>query len=401
MKLTSYEPYWLRKNGLITAYPSLTEDIETDVLIIGAGITGSLMAHQVVKDGYRTVVIDRRDIATGSTSATTSMLQYEIDIPLHKLIEKVGEQTAVASYQACFDSISQLKTLVDEVQSDCGFAFQDSLLYASKPSHSRMLQKELYSRAKYGFPVRWLTESEILETYGIQKTFGGILTDRGGRVDAYILANDLVSYNVAKGLRVYDRTELSEVKENDEFLLAITSQGKRIKAKRLIYSTGYEVTELLSKKVVKLLSSFALVSEQNLPGIEKYKNTLFWNTDDPYMYFRSTDDGRLLVGGQDLPFKNEELRDKLIDKQTAKLEGYIKKHLVDFELTTDYTWAGTFGETKDGLPIIGEHKDYPNAYFVLGFGGNGITFSVAGMEMVSNWFRGKTHHLTDYFRFDR
>src|SRR3546814_1390574 len=79
MKLTSYEPFWLIKNGIIESYPSLKENLKTDILIVGGGITGSLIAHQCIADGYNTILIDKREIAHGSTSATTSMLQYEID----------------------------------------------------------------------------------------------------------------------------------------------------------------------------------------------------------------------------------------------------------------------------------------------------------------------------------
>ena len=83
MDLKSNEPFWLVKNGIISSYPSLKNDESCDVLIIGGGITGSLIAHQMVKDGHKTILIDKREIANGSTSATTSMLQYEIDVPLY------------------------------------------------------------------------------------------------------------------------------------------------------------------------------------------------------------------------------------------------------------------------------------------------------------------------------
>ena len=90
MKLKSNEPFWLVKNGLKHSYPSLDKDISTDVLIVGSGITGSLIAHRCMQEGYKTVLIDRREVANGSTSATTSMLQYEIDVPLFELIEQIG-----------------------------------------------------------------------------------------------------------------------------------------------------------------------------------------------------------------------------------------------------------------------------------------------------------------------
>ena len=73
----------------------------------------------------------------------------------------------------------------------------------------------------------------------------------------------------------------------------------------------------------------------------------------------------------------------------------------DYSFKTDYSWAGTFAETKDGLPYIGEHFDFKNTLFVLGFGGNGITFSVLGMDIISDLLKGKKNKLAEYFRFER
>jgi glycine/D-amino acid oxidase-like deaminating enzyme len=401
MNLTSSLPFWQLKNGLTAAYPSLKESIETDVLIIGAGITGSLMAHQCIKDGYRTCIIDKRDVATGSTSATTSMLQYEIDVPLHQLIGQVGEAAGVESYRACSKAIDTLKKIAEEVSAASGFTKKKSLLYAAGKRHLSWLEKELDCRAKYGFRVNPMTGKEIQETYGIKNGYGGILSEQGGSVDAFRLSHDLLAFNIARGLQVFDRTELHEVKRRKSYNSAITTDGIEIKAQKIVYCTGYEIGEVLSKNVVKLLSSYALVSEQYPDGLAQLEDTLFWNTDNPYIYFRTTADNRFLIGGKDLPFKDPVLRDKLISKQTTGLEKYISRHLPSLKHTTDYSWAGTFGETKDGLPYIGAIEKYPDTYFVYGFGGNGITFSVAGMEMLSHWLKGEWHPLSPHFRFGR
>jgi len=84
MDVRSNEPFWLVRNGIMHSYPSLRHDLECDVVIVGGGITGALMAHACKEKGYDTVLIDKREIAHGSTSATTSMLQYEIDVPLYQ-----------------------------------------------------------------------------------------------------------------------------------------------------------------------------------------------------------------------------------------------------------------------------------------------------------------------------
>lgn len=401
MDLKSNEPFWLVKNGILNSYPSLKEPVECEVLVIGGGITGSLIAHQMVKDGYETVLIDRREIGNGSTSATTSMLQYEIDVPLYELIDQIGEEGAVKAYKACSQSIEDLDKITQELNSEAGFERKESLYYASKKKDVSWLKKEFEARKNAGFNVKWIEKEEILERYEFENTFGGILSSQGASVDAFHLAHELLAFNSKKGLRVYDKTEMDSVEVKKGFNLVTTKTGQKIKAQKIIYAIGYESAHLIKEKFVDLKSTFAMVSEIDEKGSEKLNNTLFWNTSDPYLYMRTTSDGRVLIGGGDEDFRDPEKRDAMIDKKEKEILRDLKDLLPNYHFYTDFTWAGTFGETKDGLPYIGEHKDFPNSYFVLGFGGNGITFSVTGMEMASAFMKNKNHPLTEYFKFGR
>ena len=401
MDLKSNEPFWLVKNGILNSYPSLKEPVECEVLVIGGGITGSLIAHQMVKDGYETVLIDRREIGNGSTSATTSMLQYEIDVPLYELIDQIGEEGAVKAYKACSQSIEDLDKITQELNSEAGFERKESLYYASKKKDVSWLKKEFEARKNAGFNIKWIEKEEILERYEFENTFGGILSSQGASVDAFHLAHELLAFNSKKGLRVYDKTEMDSVEIKKGFNLVTTKTRQKIKAQKIIYAIGYESAHLIKEKFVDLKSTFAMVSEIDEKGSEKLNNTLFWNTSDPYLYMRTTSDGRVLIGGGDEDFRDPEKRDAMIDKKEKEILGDLKDLLPNYHFYTDFTWAGTFGETKDGLPYIGEHKDFPNSYFVLGFGGNGITFSVTGMEMASAFMKNKNHPLTEYFKFGR
>ena len=102
MDLKSGRPFWPIKNGLLGTYFPLNQDVDCEVAIVGAGITGALVAYYLTKEGIRTVIVDRREVGTGSTSATTGLLQYEVDTPLFELIgngwrEKSGAQLPVVS----------------------------------------------------------------------------------------------------------------------------------------------------------------------------------------------------------------------------------------------------------------------------------------------------------------
>ncbi|MFS4429251.1 NAD(P)/FAD-dependent oxidoreductase [Chryseobacterium sp. S90] len=401
MDLKSNEPFWLLKNGLLASYPSLKSNEKCDVLIVGGGITGSLIAHQMIEDGYNTILIDKRELCNGSTSATTSMLQYEIDVPLYELIEKIGKKGAVLSYKACSDAIDTLEKLSKMVKSNAGFKKKKSLYFASKKKDAEWLKKEYQARKENGFEVQWLEEEQILKKFEFENTYGGILSRQGASIDAFQFAHELFMYNIKKGLKIFDKTEMVAVEEHKGFNLVTVDSGYQIKAKKIIYCIGYESKNLLKENFVNLKSTYAIVSEIDKDKFKNISSTLVWNTDDPYLYMRTTDDGRMLIGGGDEDFYDAGKRDALLNKKEKEILKNLKKIKPDYHFYPDFVWAGTFGETKDGLPYIGEHKKMRNSYFVLGFGGNGITFSVTGMEMASLFMKNKKHPLSRYFKFGR
>lgn len=401
MKLKSNEPFWLVKNGTPYTYPSLRKDLQTDILIIGAGITGSLIAHRCMSLGFKTVLMDRRDVCNGSTSATTSMLQYEVDTQLQDLIELIGKDGAVKSYKACSDAIDQLEKLCKEIKSTCGFKKKQSLYYAAWKKDVEKLEKEYGTRRSNGFAVKWCSANEIKNTFGIDDSYGGILSKQGASMDAYTFAQDLIQYNAKRGLEVYDKTDVSKVNYKSTGITAKTEHGNTIRAKKIIYCNGFESVEIIKDKFVDLLSTYAIVSEKIDHISQELNQTLIWNTANPYLYMRTTDDNRILIGGEDEEFVDAKKRDELLNKKADKLEKQFQKLMPKVPFHTDYSWAGTFGSTKDGLPYIGAHPNFPSAYFVLGFGGNGITFSVSGMDMVESWLRKEEHPLAEYFKFRR
>lgn len=400
MKLRSKEPYGLLKNGLINTYPSLQRNASCDVLVVGGGITGALLAYQFSKEGYKTILIDKRDVSLGSTSASTSLLQYEIDEPLYSLIKKVGENAAVDTYLEGVKAIDKLGKIIKSIKAECGFEHKNSVFIANDSKDAAWLATEFEHRKRIGLNVRWLSKAQLKRSYGA-KGEGAILSEAGASTDVYKLVHCLLEYaSKHQGLKVYDHTALLKV-HHDKNTCSVEVEGNhRITAKKIIYATGYESQEMLREKVVDLISTYSFVSEPvKIP--RHFKQAMFWNTEDPYLYVRATDDNRILAGGEDEQFKNPERRDRLIEKKQEKLLKKVTQKFEGLKLIPDYAWAGTFGVTKDALPYIGAHPDYPNSYFVLAFGGNGITFSVMGMQILSDAMAGRHNKFLEYFRFKR
>ncbi|WP_128544961.1 NAD(P)/FAD-dependent oxidoreductase [Larkinella soli] len=400
MKTRSKEPFWLLKNGLIQTYPSLHQSLTCDVLIVGGGITGALMAWSLIGAGFDVVLIDRRDVATGSTAASTAMLQYEIDTALHQLIPMIGEENAVQAYQSCRKAIRTIEQLVEGLKSRSGFVRKNSLYMAAVQADEEFLRQEFETRRNHGFPVEWLDRKALRNRFGLAAV-GAICSSDAAEIDAYRFAHDLHRASVRKGLRIFDHVEIVSLDYTNRGARVITGSQVMIDTRKIVYCTGYESQEMLPEKVVDLKSTFAIASEpfSNLPA--ELRSILLWDTQRPYLYLRTTDDNRVLVGGGDIPFNNAAIRDELIESKQEMLTDQVRQLFPDLPFIPDQAWAGTFGETKDGLPYIGEHPAFPNSYFALGFGGNGITFSVTAAELIRDRLLGKPAEELRLYRFGR
>jgi len=83
------------------------------------------------------------------------------------------------------------------------------------------------------------------------------------------------------------------------------------------------------------------------------------------------------------------------------LQKDFHKVLPKLSFKKEFEWSGTFGKTKDSLPYIGPYKKTPNAYYALGFGGNGITFSAIAAEIIRDLLCGQPNYDAKLFSFDR
>jgi glycine/D-amino acid oxidase-like deaminating enzyme len=115
------------------------------------------------------------------------------------------------------------------------------------------------------------------------------------------------------------------------------------------------------------------------------------------LYLRTTSDGRVICGGLDEDFENEEKRDELLAKKTKSLEKKLKAIFPQLNSEAEFAWCGSFGSARTGLPSIGAIPGLKNCYAILAFGGNGITFSRMAAEMIRAVLTG--HEDPDYKLF--
>jgi len=400
MNLHSDYPFWLIKEGILNNFPSLNGKIKTDVAVIGGGISGALIAHKLCEAGLKVAVIEKRHVAHGSTSASTAMLQYEIDIPLFKLMEMKGEKDAIRSFRLCQEAIEKLDVICSKIPGKAEFERHPSLLFASYKKHVRgILEPEFEARKAGGFNVQLLSEAQIELKFEFSAP-GGILSEEGAQMNPYLLTNHLLRQITNMGGLVYDMTEIESWEPGKNSVKLITATGQHIEAKYAVVACGYESQNYLKKNVTRLHSSYAIVSKPLPPKTHWFKNSLLWETNTPYLYMRTTGDHRILVGGRDEMFYSPKKRDALITPKGKELKRDFKKLFPEIPFEIDFAWAGTFAETADGLPYIGSY-DEKRVLFAMGYGGNGICYSVIAADILKDIILGKKNKDARLFAFDR
>jgi glycine/D-amino acid oxidase-like deaminating enzyme len=400
MNLTTGFPYSLISNGLPATYPKLEKSLKTDVVIIGGGISGALTAYYLISAGIDCIVVDARTIGLGSTCASTSLLQYELDKTLADLSVQIGKRDAVRIYTMCSRSIDTLEAISTKLKFQ-HFERQPSLFFAAENKHVKSLEIEYAARRDAGFEVALLSQKDIERQFGFSAP-SAILSTQGAVTDGYLLTHALFQYSQPKGLKVFDRTGVSDIVYRSRGVTLKTTNGCTISAGKIVNATGYEVTTFIDKKIVNLHSTYAIASEHlSADTIPWKQKAILWNTADPYLYMRFTRDDRVLVGGRDEKFYSPARRDKLISRKTSLLKKDFEKLFPGQVFVPEFSWTGTFGTTTDSLPYIGLHAPTPHTYYALGFGGNGITFSVIAAEMIRDMILGKKNNKQALFSFSR
>nr|BDT29091.1 FAD-binding oxidoreductase [Bacteriovorax sp. HI3] len=400
MDLHSSENFWPIKNGLLGIFPSLNQSLKCDIAIMGAGISGALMADTLCKMGLDVILVDKRHCGFGSTAASTALIQYEIDTPLRELIKKRGVDHAVQSYKLCVEAIAHLEALAKKYP-QAGFKRRPSFQFTSSKSHlSDHIKEEELRRLYHISDTEWLTSQDIKKRFSFNK-LGGIFSKHGAVLDPFQLTYSLISTHIKNNLRVFDNTTVLDIVHHLKSVTLKCSTGFNIEAKKLIIACGYESQKYLPKKVEIPKTTYAILSEVMDEKLFWHQESLIWETAEPYLYLRTTNDKRILIGGKDDPSHNPRRRDMKLPMKQKALEENFKQLYPHIPFKTDFSWAGIFCGTKDGLPYIGSIPERRNTYFSLGFGGNGITYSLIAAHIIADLIREKSNENVEIFAFNR
>ncbi|WP_194273791.1 MULTISPECIES: NAD(P)/FAD-dependent oxidoreductase [Rhizobium] len=377
----------------------LTESLKVDALVVGSGITGALMGQHLAARGLRVAIVDRETPGLGSTVASTAMLQWETDRTLSELEQLYGFERAVGIYRRSAASVAGLAKLIAELNIPCQLRPRQSLFLAGNQEGARDLANEAALRRRAGLPSVYLEHCDLFTQYELDRD-AGIRSRGAAEADPLLLTTGLLRSAAEKGAILLN-VSVKTLNCEGGRVFAGTEDGHEIEAKTAVLATGYTLPAIEMPKLHRASSSWAIATVPQEPASLWRDQCLIWEDSHPYLYVRTTADGRIIAGGEDDPTTDPSARDEKLPQKAGIIREKLKRLWPKADTRIAYAWCGTFGETSDGLPLIGPVPSMPDVYAAYGYGGNGITFSYLATQVIGAMIGGHYREWFDDFALDR
>lgn len=393
-------PMFTKNSKIKKQYEYLTEDLDTEVIIVGGGVTGSIVGYYFSKANIPAVILEKERVAHCSTSITTSLLQYELDSNARQLEEYTTLDNVIMSYKLGLKALDEIDEFIKKHGNKCKYQRKDTLLYTSKDEEIKEMKEEYEIRKKAGIDVKYISKEDNPFSINLK---GGVYGVNGGaQLDPYEYTHELLDVSCNMGLKVYENTEVIDIKYLENSVEVITSYGYKVKGKKVIIATGYNTERFTKRNFGHKTVTYNIVTKPVDRFDGWFNKVLIRDNCDPYNYFRTTEDNRIIAGGEDIDFYNNILNEKVAKEKYEILLNRIKNMFPKINsVESEYEYCGGFISSQDNLGFFGEDPNHKNLWYCLGYGANGILFAILGGMMLSKFYKGEIDDNMKLFKVDR
>ncbi|MGZ3862249.1 MAG: FAD-dependent oxidoreductase [Bacteroidia bacterium] len=402
-KLTSgkHISYWIESVAPLSGFQPLQEDIETDVVIVGAGLAGLSTAYCLLEKGRKVVVVEDGLIGSGESGRTTAHLVTALDDRYYQLESNFGAEETRLIAESHSKAIDFVEQTVKKENIDCDFERVDGYLFLHPSDKKNSLKKELDSALAAGIDISELENVPAIPNAGKCLRFAG-----QAQFHPLKYLNGLAKAIEKKGGRIFEQTHATEIDSSG----ITTAKGNKVKARHVVIATNSPVNNKyamhLKQYAYRTYVIGALIKKQSLP------HALWWDTGNfevnpdipPYHYVRIcafNDEYDLLIsGGEDHPVANTHKTDVPEEHRYDSLEDWTRKH---FNIgSVVYKWSGQVLEPMDGIAFIGRNPfDNDNVYIITGDSGNGMTHCTIGGMLISDLITGRENPWESIYKPSR
>lgn len=353
----------------LSQFAPLDRDLNTDVLIVGGGMSGVLCAYQLSQDGVDYALVEADRIGSGITKNTTAKITSQHGLIYDKLIREFGTETAQLYLQANQEALDRFRELCCNIS--CDFEEADAFVYSR--SDRRKIERETAALERLGFPASF--EMELPLPFPVA---GAVRFPRQAEFHPLKLLGA-----VARGLHIFEHTKVLELMPG-----RARTTGGTISAKKIIIATHFPILNKHGGYFVKLYQQRSYVLA--LEGAPDVKG-MYVDEQEGGLSFRNYQ-GCLLLGGG--------------SHRTGKpggwqgLESFARQNYPQAQIVAK--WATQDCMSLDGVPYIGQYaKSTPDLYVATGFNKWGMTSSMVAATLLADLVSGRKNKYASVFQPSR
>jgi glycine/D-amino acid oxidase-like deaminating enzyme len=387
----------------VPAFPRHRGHLDTDVVIVGGGLTGCAAAYAFAAAGVKVALVEAESIGRHSAEAA-GWLGDDPGVSFVELEKALGLRAARHAFQSWRRGALEAAALIRRLGLKCHLESRATLQVGVSGEHALGLKKEQKVRRAAGLDAPLVSSRAIAAEAAIGAA-AGLRTRDGATLDPYRAALGLAAAAVARGAKIFEKTPAIRTRFRPKWVDVQTTDGT-LRAQSVVVATGVPTSVFRSlQRHVWFRTTFLAMTEPVPARIRKQlgrRTMVVRDLASPPHLVRWVDDERLLVAGADAGEVPSRQLEKTIVQRTGQLMYELSTIYPDISgIVPAYGWASSYGRTSHGLPFIGPHRNFPRHLFAFADSSGGVTGSFLASRILLRHFLGESDAADEAFAFTR
>jgi glycine/D-amino acid oxidase-like deaminating enzyme/nitrite reductase/ring-hydroxylating ferredoxin subunit len=375
---------WIDQAGKGPEFAQLTGGYDADVVIVGAGITGLTAGLRLALADKKVIILEAYTIGSGTTGHSSCHLNSSIEKGYSQVTQDFGGETARIVAESRKEGISFIETICHFYNIDADFRRIPGYLYAENEESVPWLIREVEMAKNSGIDAEFVSDTPLKI-----KTYGAVRFNGEAEFNSQKYLYGLARLITEKGGQVFEHSMVTDILQNEDQFVVKTERGL-VRTREVIQATHLPLFVNVLQTMAAPYRSYLITYRIR----EDFPEGLFYNTDDPYFYLRTTRDesGKILVaGGADHKTGHETDTEKSFET----VDRYVRERFPAGEIIQK--WSSQLYIPADGLPYIGENPLGIKTYLATGFAGDGLIFGTIAGIILSDQICGIRNPWADVY----
>ena len=395
MSLRPADSWYEATAGRGSALPQLEGDIEADVCVVGAGLSGCSTALHLARRGYKVVLLEAERVGYGASGRSGGQLIPGWACGMAKLAAQLGPADAKRLWDFSVEGVELTRELIEENRIDCDLVWGHMHVGIKPRQREELLEWQREQEGDYGYDkLRFMERAEVRRWVASERYLAGLLDSGAGHLHPLRYTIGVGQAAVTAGARLFENSRVTKIEHGSTVTVRTTEGSVRAKFVALCANVGHvDLSERLARKLIGVASY--IVATRSLGAARA--NALLkdniavadlnWIID----YFRLSSDHRLLFGGR---VSYSGLDPLGTARATRKRMLNVFPQLADAEI--DYSWGGLIDISMSRAPNFGRLE--PNVYFLQGYSGHGMVAATIAGRIVAEAIAGQAERFDIFER---